>query len=81
MTDTILVTGNSWAERKLQVNHIGYCMDSFSTDTCGDCFTVRDCLVMYGKDLVKGGVPVGVAVNFIMLVADATGARIRGGKS
>ena len=35
------------------MKHIGFCMGQFDTKTCHDCPSLKECLIMYGKDQVK----------------------------
>ena len=37
----------------MDIEHTGFCMGSFDVNTCGDCPSIRECLVMYGKDQVR----------------------------
>lgn len=34
----------------MKIDHTGFCMGQFDTRTCHDCPTIKECLVLYGKD-------------------------------
>ena len=37
----------------MKINHTGFCLDEFDTKECKNCPTLKECLIMYGKDQVK----------------------------
>ena len=34
----------------MDIEHTGFCMDSFDLNTCGNCPSLRECLALYGKE-------------------------------
>ncbi len=37
----------------MKIDHTGFCLSQFDTDSCVDCPSVKCCLILYGKEQVQ----------------------------